>query len=655
MKHQILMELGRELPPQNRTEPKLWIKTFAVYDGLSKDKLIRKIDLRKGLNIIWAKDSETGASGHAAGKSTFCRMLRYLLGDNTYGSDDFKQAFRDKFDHGYVAGEVYLNGKSWLLYRSLNIRGESRCFPGGKFDDLFKTKIKYKFNDYSEFTDKLKTHFIEPLAAQTFPGSGKAIEWRHILQWLTRDQDSRYSHMLEWRPNQLDPDAKLSAVDKTNLIRFVLGIIEEAELAQQERHNKLQSKKSDLDSLIPKLAFTCERDELYLRQQHKLQESDAELLYFNLSKDTDSKLLEIKKKWDLANSHDGVGEVLNSKYAELKNQTFQITETDRDLKKQLTQHRLKSQVLRGEITEEERKKQLSQMGDSEGKCSVLLEDAIAANCPLAAAPNRDELQAAKLKDTKTEASLIESLITNLESRIVVNDSMLSNAKHKEAEVAELIKSQQKKHSEARNIIQREYTEVNSSLNLINQASKNYKELQSSRAELKKIRSEIDRSNNLLKELRSKASKRLSELTDYYSTTASQLLNTTVNGDIQFNAENVVPSLDYSGDMSSAALVTLRLLTFDLACLIGSQHSLTNHPGFLIHDSPREADLSNYIYQRIFTLIAGEESTDTSELDAIQYIIATTEPPPEHLQKAPWLVCDPLSSEAAETRFLKAII
>jgi len=68
---------------------------------------------------------------------------------------------------------------------------------------------------------------------------------------------------------------------------------------------------------------------------------------------------------------------------------------------------------------------------------------------------------------------------------------------------------------------------------------------------------------------------------------------------------------------------------------------------------READLSVHIYRRLFTLIAGSDTLPENE--AVQYIIATTEAPPKHLQKKLWLACEPLSSDSPQNRFLKTIV
>ncbi len=53
------------------------------------------------------------------------------------------------------------------------------------------------------------------------------------------------------------------------------------------------------------------------------------------------------------------------------------------------------------------------------------------------------------------------------------------------------------------------------------------------------------------------------------------------------------------------------------------------PAFLIHDSPREADLDGTLYARLFDLINRWE-TESSE-PCFQYIITTTTAPPTRLQ------------------------
>lgn len=651
MKKQSYLQLPRELPSITRKEPRLWVKTFAVYEKLSPEKLIRQVDLRKGLNIIWAQDSESGASGHAAGKSTFCRMLRYLLGDSTYGTDEFKQAFREKFPEAYVAGEVYLDNTPWLLVRTLNTHGKRHCIKGGTLEDLFNETSP--FSDYQEFIDEVSRSFVAPLASETFPGSGKTVEWRNLLHWLTRDQDARYAHMLDWRTSQLDRDIKLSAADKTNLVRMVLGLLEEDELRQQTKHKDLQAKNKFLETLIPKLEYHCSRTEKKIRTQYQLKDGDTAFQFDKLKRQQGEEVVAISERWKVANNHDGVGEVLSNQLADAKSEVQRIQREISGLQAKIKSQEIELQACRGEITVEQRKIALSKMGPVEGLCSERLEDAYRAGCPLASPPNRDELQKAKADQTKSKGETIEELIKHYQSRLAITSQPLTHAQQAEAKVSAQIVKLRRAHADTRNEVSKQAAKVTNDYNTLVQAVEDLDELGKHRSEQNKLKKKVDQSADVLKHLRTKSEQRLSRVSDYFSFVASELLHQEVNGDIKFHSEEIVPTLNYSGDMSSAALVTLRLLIFDLACLIGSQHDIEHHPGFLIHDSPREADLSNFIYQRMFTLIAGED--ERAEVESVQYIIATTEAPPKDLAESPFLICPPLSSESADARFLKTII
>src|SRR4051812_21992761 len=101
-------KLGRIITPDNdREEPVLWFREIRILRKLESGQVneVRRINLRRGLNIVWAapEDSEVvelygdGLSGHASGKTLFCRILRYLLGEPNYGLDALKKAVEEKF------------------------------------------------------------------------------------------------------------------------------------------------------------------------------------------------------------------------------------------------------------------------------------------------------------------------------------------------------------------------------------------------------------------------------------------------------------------------------------------------------------------------------------------------------------------------------
>lgn len=81
------------IPVNGREQPAIWVAKLAVYKSWppSPASRLRVVELRRGLNIIWARPDGANAAarrlgGHGAGKTTFCRLLRYALGDGSAGN-----------------------------------------------------------------------------------------------------------------------------------------------------------------------------------------------------------------------------------------------------------------------------------------------------------------------------------------------------------------------------------------------------------------------------------------------------------------------------------------------------------------------------------------------------------------------------------------
>ena len=73
------------------------------------------------------------------------------------------------------------------------------------------------------------------------------------------------------------------------------------------------------------------------------------------------------------------------------------------------------------------------------------------------------------------------------------------------------------------------------------------------------------------------------------------------------------------------------------------------PAFLVHDSPREADLDVSIYSNLFDVVLSLE--EKAETPPFQYIITTTSPPAKQAQKHD-AMCLELLSTPAEKRLFK---
>jgi len=109
-----------------------------------------------------------------------------------------------------------------------------------------------------------------------------------------------------------------------------------------------------------------------------------------------------------------------------------------------------------------------------------------------------------------------------------------------------------------------------------------------------------------------------------------------------------------GELSGAALDTIKTLAFDLAAVVSSIEGRGEHPRFLIHDGPREGDMARVIYERFFLYAAELEAAFPSRDEAnFQYLITTTTPPPKSMrQGSRWLLEPVLDSRKKDKRLLQ---
>ena len=104
-----------------------------------------------------------------------------------------------------------------------------------------------------------------------------------------------------------------------------------------------------------------------------------------------------------------------------------------------------------------------------------------------------------------------------------------------------------------------------------------------------------------------------------------------------------------GEVSTAALDSLKIVAFDLAALHMAIEEKADLPPLLIHDSPREADLDGQLYARLFSLVHQWE--EEAEAPCFQYIVTTTTAPPSELQGDNYVKLR-MSSTPAEERLFR---
>jgi hypothetical protein len=135
-------KLSLIVPAAGQKEPRLWVRRLAIWEAPGGEK-IRDISLRSGLNIIWSPDGfdDSGAGGvraigHGSGKTLFCRLLRYCLGEQRFADETQRERIAVAFPNGIVGAEVMLDGVCWAVVRPLGIRRRHVAIADGNLDEI---------------------------------------------------------------------------------------------------------------------------------------------------------------------------------------------------------------------------------------------------------------------------------------------------------------------------------------------------------------------------------------------------------------------------------------------------------------------------------------------------------------------------------------
>jgi hypothetical protein len=166
-----------------------------------------------------------------------------------------------------------------------------------------------------------------------------------------------------------------------------------------------------------------------------------------------------------------------------------------------------------------------------------------------------------------------------------------------------------------------------------------------------LESQILKSRGRQEQFRERTKKAVADLSSFYEEIVRAVLGDSVSGAIQLSGRDFACKIERNGDVSSGAIDTIKILAFDLAALAASVSGQGEHPRFLLHDSPREADMAPLTYKRLFLWARKLEESFNGMDCNFKYIITTTEPPPEELQTSPWLLEPVLDASQPEKRLL----
>lgn len=623
---------------QNK-KPRLWVEKLVIYKSVEPLSIIREIHLLPGLNIIWGvspqlpDDVEGTLSGHSVGKTTFCRLLRYCLGENTFNRKNTQTRVVECLPESFVGAEIHLDGQRWSVLRPLGCKFDSHAYQGFLSDTI---ALKNTPDNFDSFVTLLEKTFLDSLPVNTPPQSDKKFQWGHLLAWLSRDQETRYQNLFQWRSPRSEATPMGFArqqKDPAFLIRMLLGLLDKEEVDFSKKIDKLQRKlaplyqtKKDLEqepnnivnyqekvlsSLLRKtspieseLALwgigSLAPGELQLRQKEILQmESECHIF--------DNQIASIKywiQRWQDQRNQLGV-------VVDVTNEGTEPPQYENDDIKNLKAFFDKICV----------------WGNIEfNKCEYYLNELSLEKC------NEDILSRRTKRITKERKSISQSAITQIQQiqRTVDNlkstlTSIQQSKLNTEAEI-DCLKNNCRD-------ISRAYDAWKNAIEMIEGKIPN--------TALCNILAQIDTLEHLLDEAQhgltgvcGRYLNRATNISNLYDQILKSVLSNSYAGKFEVETEDIHFQIDEgNGEMSGEAVETLSLILADVTAMVWNYNNGQRHPGFLIHDSPREADLDGHIYNRFLKGVLDLMNEYGGNDAPFQYIITTTSEPPSLLKNA----------------------
>jgi len=638
-----------------RTLPRLWVETVWLVESREPLVCTRTIDLHAGLNIVWAKESASSdasglsSAGHGVGKTSLCLLLRYVLGDDAPAIATLRSKAAGSFPKGGVAARVHLDGTVWLVFRPYGLHSHSMAAQCEALGEMLQGTAP---NDFVGYSDALEKFSIGRLAARSLPGTNQALEWRHVLAWCIREQRTRFDGFYHWRDGE-GLGFKRSRRDPPLLVGSVLGLMD-FELDQLLRDIEAKNKQVEqYKELIPELerapAYALAHADRQLRSRVQAKDDEpvfADTIGESLESRVQAALAAAEKyeqQWE--NEVELAEEALAKEQVrllELQN-TLQLAEIEAGIAKslvdtnqedyeRLTKIRDQLDNLSGQCNHghvefsackhiQERKSAVSITWVRDGKqvrasAPELAQRYAARKAEFESVSKEVESQALRVKDKKTELS-------RMRVRVATSESARAYLKQTWDEFQVL------------------YTQRAQGTDTA--------ELREARSQLQKFEAELSSLRAAEVSRRSRQSSRVDAIKTMTAAVSTRLLGAA--GYARFNAGHELRPFEVA--RGGEAYQVLEVLLGDIVCLLDSTVSdASHHPGFLVHDCPREADMSERLYREFFLAAAeAAEQLGRGGIAPFQFIVTTTSAPPEELTGANYVVLE-LAPGAEETLLFK---
>ena len=607
-------------PATSDIRPRLWVETLWLLESLTAEQPLREIALKRGLNLI-VSPPRTDSPGHGVGKTAFCQLLRFMLEDPLWSEgstlrDELLQS-RELKD-GAVAARVHVGGDTWTVLKPWQHQKHYRASRTASWQQLAASEVE---NDFSGYQAALRKNLVEILPVQHLPGSKQPIEWHQILAWCSRDQNARYQSYFQWRAEGVG--FTQPAKSPVALIQIVLGLLrdagtlrdlEKAVKQADELKTKLQELREEPERLLKHVrrqinrrlstsdAIPFRQDGLYehpnligiARQRHKAYHQEHQAIDTERQRLASERQSCVEKRAPLESrielvanelaQHDALILGDSKRVEELRNEASSLQQslpTKCDAGNRLLQdcHYVIERIEQTQIDRTQRVNQHQRSKESLERDAATLR--LRLNV-LKAEVTPIDAQLAEVD--KSGAELDARYAQSLSSSQLLSDA-IDDYDHYESVVSGRTK----------------WTAIDDVERKLDATQQDYARL--------RLKSE---------EEREATSERRGIISDAMQSVARALPSF---GWGVFNDGEQHRSRPFQmGPMHSTTFGVLEILAGDIACLLDSLSEQSFHPGFLLHDSPREAEMS----EALFWALLRHVSSHTNE--SFQYIVTTSTQP-----------------------------
>jgi len=565
--------------------------------------------------------------------------MRYVLGDDAPAIATLREKAAGGFPKGGVAAKVHLEDATWLVFRPYGAYSHSLAAQCDELELFLQGGVP---TDFSEYLNALEQFSIGRLATQSLPGTNQPLKWRHLLAWCIRDQRTRFDGFYHWRDGE-GLGFTRPRRDPPLFVGSILGLVD-ADLDQSLR--EIESKQIQLDqgkARIPELerapAFALAHADRQLRMRLGAGE-DEPLHETTVEPSVESRVLSAlaaskqeEDRWEreveqaeeqLAQEQIRLANLNNVlRLAEVEAGIAKsLVDTNRADFERLTTLREQLNGLDGGRCDhgdvefsachhiQDRKNAVSMTWHRDGKevqasAAELARQLVCRESELQSASTAVSGQSQRVFAKKAE-------LRRLNVRIATSESSRALLK-KSWDELQLLHSQRAQGVDSADLVQ---------------ARKRHQELES---QLNGLRASVVGR-------RSQQSSRADAIKSLTTCVSARLLGAA--GHARFLQDHELRPFEVS--RGGEAYQVLEVLLGDIVCLLDSATSeASSHPGFLVHDCPREADMSERLYREFF-LVASEAAAQLGrDGDAIpfQFIVTTTSPPPEELHGEPNIVLE----------------